>query len=82
NPTGLTAGYKHNVIPSSATGTVDVRLIPGEEEPALATIAELAGPDVTIAPEHRYVALETPFSGDLVELTSTALQAEDPEAQV
>ncbi|MBN6829185.1 hypothetical protein JRF99_10630, partial [Micrococcus luteus] len=25
------AGYKHNVIPSSATGTVDVRLIPGEE---------------------------------------------------
>lgn len=82
NPTGLTAGYKHNVIPSSATGTVDVRLIPGEEESALATIAELAGPDVTIAPEHRDVALETPFSGDLVELMIAALQAEDPEAQV
>lgn len=82
NPTGLTAGYKHNVIPSSATGTVDVRLIPGEEESALATIAELAGPGVTIEPEHRDVALETPFSGDLVELMIASLQAEDPEAQV
>ena len=37
---------------------------------------------MTIAPEHRDVALETPFSGDLVELMIASLQAEDPEAQV
>ncbi len=82
NPTGLTAGYKHNVIPSTATGTVDMRLLPGSEQEALATVAELAGEHVTVEPEHRDVGLETPFSGDLVELMVTALRAEDPEAEV
>ena len=41
----LDSGYKHNVIPSTATGTVDARLLPGEEEAALATLQELAGPE-------------------------------------
>ena len=48
---------------------MDARLLPGEEEAALATLQELAGPGVSIEPEHRDVALETPFSGDLVELS-------------
>lgn len=82
NPTGMSAGYKHNVIPSSATGTVDVRPLPGEEEAVLAALAELAGPGVAFEPEHRDIGLETPFSGDLVELMVEALRHEDPEAEV
>ncbi|WP_248123322.1 M20/M25/M40 family metallo-hydrolase [Micrococcus lacusdianchii] len=82
NPTGMSAGYKHNVIPSSATGTVDVRLIPGEEEQTMRRLAELAGEGVTFSPEHQDIGLEVPFSGDLVELMVDALQAEDPGAEV
>src|SRR5690606_15565178 len=29
NPTGLTAGYKHNVIPDRAEALIDVRVLPG-----------------------------------------------------
>ncbi|MDY6055390.1 M20/M25/M40 family metallo-hydrolase [Micrococcus sp.] len=82
NPTGLRAGYKHNVIPSGATATVDARLVPGHEEEALSVLGELAGPGVRISPEHRDVGLEVPFSGDLVELMVDALGAEDPGAHV
>lgn len=82
NPTGMSAGYKHNVVPSTAQGTVDVRLIPGEEEQTMRRLAELAGPGVEISPEHQDTGLEVPFSGDLVELMVEALRAEDPDAQV
>lgn len=82
NPTGLTAGYKHNVIPSTATGTVDMRPLPGTDEEALAALRELAGEQVTVEHEHRSIGLEVPFSGDLVELMAAALAEEDPEAEV
>src|SRR4051794_13788316 len=32
NPTGLTAGYKHNVIPSRASATIDCRTLPGRAD--------------------------------------------------
>jgi acetylornithine deacetylase/succinyl-diaminopimelate desuccinylase-like protein len=32
NPTGLVAGYKHNVIPDAAVATIDVRTLPGQED--------------------------------------------------
>lgn len=80
SPTGLTANYKHNAIPSSVTGVVDVHLIPREEESALVTIVKLVGPDMIIEPEHRDVILEIPLSEDLVELIVASLQAEGPEA--
>ena len=32
NPTMLKAGYKANVIPSTATATVDCRVLPGSED--------------------------------------------------
>ena len=35
NPTGLTAGYKHNVIPDRAEALIDVRTLPGTEQAAL-----------------------------------------------
>ncbi|GAA1734460.1 M20/M25/M40 family metallo-hydrolase [Isoptericola hypogeus] len=82
NPTQLDAGYKANVIPGRAQAAVDVRLLPGHEAEGLATLHELAGPGVRVEPIHQDVALEVPFSGDLVDAMVAALVAEDPGAAV
>lgn len=82
NPTGLTAGYKANVVPGAAEATVDVRFLPGEEQLADRTISALAGPGVTAVDIHRDVALEAPFTGPLVDAMVAALHAEDPGALV
>jgi acetylornithine deacetylase/succinyl-diaminopimelate desuccinylase-like protein len=82
NPTQLDAGYKANVIPGRAEAAIDVRLLPGHEEAGMATLRELAGPDVRIEPIHQDVALEVPFEGDLVDAMVAALHAEDPGATV
>ncbi|GAA1673289.1 peptidase M20 [Citricoccus zhacaiensis] len=82
NPTGLTAGYKHNVIPGKAQATVDVRFLPGQEEEVMTTLRELAGEGVDFSHEHRDISLEVPFSGDLVDLMVDSIQAEDPGAPV
>ena len=82
NPTQLDAGYKANVIPGSAQAVLDTRFLPGLEAEARATLAELAGENVRIEDIHRDVALEVPFTGDLVGAMVQSLQAEDPGATV
>ena len=82
NPSQLTAGYKANVIPGRAEGTVDGRFLPGQETEFLATLRGLAGPQVTLEHVHRDVALEVPFSGQLVDCMVEALLAEDRGAVV
>ena len=82
NPTQLNAGYKANVIPGHAEAAIDVRLLPGHEESGMATLRELVGPNVRIEPIHQDVALEVPFSGDLVDAMVASLLAEDPGAAV
>jgi acetylornithine deacetylase/succinyl-diaminopimelate desuccinylase-like protein len=81
NPTMLTAGYKANVIPSSAEAVVDCRVVPGREEAFLREVDELLGPDVTREWVTRLPALETTFDGDLVAAMTAALHAEDPGAR-
>jgi acetylornithine deacetylase/succinyl-diaminopimelate desuccinylase-like protein len=81
NPTMLKAGYKHNVIPQTATAMVDCRFLPGYEDELLATIDELLGPDVRREEVITDIALETTFDGDLVDAMVAALQAEDPGAR-
>jgi acetylornithine deacetylase/succinyl-diaminopimelate desuccinylase-like protein len=79
NPTMLKAGYKANVIPSTATATVDCRVLPGTEEEFKKEIAAIAGPEIEI----EWVEsppLEFPFSGDLVDAMKAALKTEDPDA--
>ncbi|HSU08226.1 MAG TPA: M20/M25/M40 family metallo-hydrolase, partial [Pseudonocardia sp.] len=44
NPTMLKAGYKANVIPSTAEAVVDCRFLPGREEEFLREVDELLGP--------------------------------------
>jgi len=82
NPTVLTAGYKHNVIPDTAEALIDIRTLPGEEDAVLAQVQELVGPDIEIVVLHRDIGLETAFSGDLVDAMTSTLQAHDPGAPV
>lgn len=82
NPTALQAGYKHNVIPGTATALVDCRFLPGRADELLATIRELAGPGVQVETAQFGVSLESPLTGDLVDAMSSSLLAEDPGATV
>ncbi len=81
NPTMLTAGYKANVIPSSAEATIDTRFLPGQEHEWEAKVAELAGDDVEFEWLHKDIAVETTFDGAIVEAMVQSLKAEDPGAQ-
>jgi acetylornithine deacetylase/succinyl-diaminopimelate desuccinylase-like protein len=80
NPTMLSAGYKHNVIPGEATAAIDGRFLPGYEDEFFATLRTLLPDNVTYEILVRDQALETPFEGLLVEAMRDSLLAEDPEA--
>jgi acetylornithine deacetylase/succinyl-diaminopimelate desuccinylase-like protein len=80
NPTMLQAGYKTNVIPSSAEATIDCRFLPGQEDALLAKIDELAGDGVVRETLVQDIAVETGFDGALVDAMSAALRAEDSGA--
>lgn len=82
NPTGLTAGYKHNVIPDVAEALIDVRVLPGTEEAALADIRRIVGDDIEITTVVGDIGLETPFAGDLVDAMIAALGRHDPGVPV
>ncbi len=82
NPTVLEAGYKHNVIPGTATALVDCRFLPGRQDALLETVRELAGTRVDVEALHLDTALETPFGAPLVERMRQALELEDPGAAV
>ena len=80
NPTMLEAGYKANVIPSSAEATIDTRFLPGQEHEWDAKVAELAGDDVDFEWLHKDIAVETTFDGAIVDAMVQSLKAEDPGA--
>ncbi len=81
NPTMLDAGYKHNVIPGTASAMVDGRFLPGFADEWERELDEVLGPDVTREYVHYDVALETTFDGALVEAMASSLRAEDPGAR-
>jgi acetylornithine deacetylase/succinyl-diaminopimelate desuccinylase-like protein len=82
NPTGLTAGYKHNVIPDHAEALIDVRVLPGTEEAALADIRRIIGDDIEIEIVHADIGLEVPFAGSLVDEMVAVLGEHDPGTPV
>ncbi|MEP7036079.1 MAG: M20/M25/M40 family metallo-hydrolase [Dermatophilaceae bacterium] len=82
NVTMLESGYKHNVVPQTAVASLDCRFLPGHEEALMRTIKELAGEFLDVEVVHRDVALDVPFSGDLVDRMRKALRAEDPGALI
>jgi acetylornithine deacetylase/succinyl-diaminopimelate desuccinylase-like protein len=79
NPTMFHAGYKANVIPSTAEATVDCRILPGREEAFERELDDILGPDI----EREWVGLhpvETRFAGRIVDVMTESLLAEDPGA--
>jgi acetylornithine deacetylase/succinyl-diaminopimelate desuccinylase-like protein len=82
NPTGLTAGYKHNVIPDRAEALIDVRTLPGTEQAALDDIRRIVGEHVEVEIVHQDIGLEVPFEGGLVDAMVASLGRHDPGVPV
>ncbi|GAB2673588.1 M20/M25/M40 family metallo-hydrolase [Gordonia jinhuaensis] len=81
NPTMLDAGYKANVIPQTATGVIDCRVLPGRQAAFEAEIDELLGPNVTREWITHLDPYETTFDGDLVDAMGAAIRAYDPSGR-
>jgi acetylornithine deacetylase/succinyl-diaminopimelate desuccinylase-like protein len=81
NPTMLDAGYKANVIPSTAQAVVDCRVLPGRKAAFEREVDELLGPDVTREWVMDLPPVQTTFDGDLVAAMEAAIQQEDPHAR-
>src|SRR5919107_160328 len=81
NPTMLDAGYKTNVIPGTASATVDGRFLYGQEAEFEKQLDELIGEGVTREWLVHDQAVETTFDGPTVDLMVSALKAEDAGAR-
>lgn len=82
NPTVLSAGYKVNIVPQTASADLDGRFLPGHEAEFLAEIDGLLGAGVRREFLHHSAGLETTFDGDLTVAMTAALLAEDADARV
>lgn len=82
NFTMLESGYKHNVIPQSASASLDCRFLPGHEDDLMETIRRLAGEFVEVQVVHRDIALDAPVEGPLVDKMTQAVLRHDPESAV
>ena len=81
NPTMLTAGYKANVVPGTASATVDGRFLHGQQEEFERQLGALIGEGVQRDWLVHDQAVETTFDGPLVEQMVAALKAEDDGAR-
>jgi acetylornithine deacetylase/succinyl-diaminopimelate desuccinylase-like protein len=81
NPTMLDAGYKVNVIPSTAEAVVDCRVLPGRQAAFEREVDELLGPDITREWVMNLPPVQTTFDGDLVAAMDAAIRQEDPGAR-
>ncbi len=82
NPTMLSAGYKVNVIPGSATAFVDGRMVPGGEQEFVETLDRLTGPAVSWEFHHRERPLQAPVDSPAYGAMREALEHFDPGAHV
>ncbi|MFG1811826.1 M20/M25/M40 family metallo-hydrolase [Streptomyces sp. NPDC049040] len=82
NPTMLQAGYKVNVIPGTATGYVDGRILPGGQDEFTETMDRLTGPHVRWDYHHHEVPLEASIDSASFAAMREALEHFDPGAHV
>jgi acetylornithine deacetylase/succinyl-diaminopimelate desuccinylase-like protein len=80
NPTQLSAGYKHNVIPDSASAAIDIRPLPGTEDSVLARVRDIVGPDIEVSIATQDIGLENSFDAPIVDAMAKALRAQDSDA--
>ncbi|ONI79729.1 hypothetical protein ALI144C_23535 [Actinosynnema sp. ALI-1.44] len=81
-PTVLNAGYKVNVIPSTATAEIDTRTLPGTEQELLATIDALLEDGVTREFVNRNPAIQAPTDSHWFDAMTAAIRSQDPDAIV
>ncbi|MFI6318666.1 M20/M25/M40 family metallo-hydrolase [Nonomuraea sp. NPDC050556] len=81
NPTMLNAGYKVNVVPSTAEAHIDGRYLPGLQEEFLSTIDELLGPKITREFVNLEEAPSAPYPSSFFDEMAASLVAEDPQAR-
>ena len=81
-PTMLSAGYKVNVIPGTASAQVDVRTLPGTVDELMATIQSLVGPGIELEYLEHQPPVQAPIDSTWFDAMADALRAEDPEAVV
>ncbi|MEU0557784.1 M20/M25/M40 family metallo-hydrolase [Dactylosporangium maewongense] len=81
NVTMFTAGYKDNVVPSTASAIFDCRMLPGREEAFLSEVDAVVGPGVS-REWKSMPPVQTTFDGTLVDAMTAALVAEDPDARL
>jgi acetylornithine deacetylase/succinyl-diaminopimelate desuccinylase-like protein len=84
-PTGLSAGYKANVIPGVAEATLDGRLLPGfDAEMFLEEVQQVVaplGPNFELDVILTSPPVQTPIATPLFETMARALQRHDPAGQ-
>lgn len=82
-PTGLSAGFKTNVIPSTAEAVIDGRTLPGfDPETFLAEVTAVIGEGFDIELTNVSPPLETPHDTPLYQLMVAKLQHHDSTARV
>ena len=81
NPTMLSAGYKVNVVPSTAEAHVDGRYLPGLQEEFLTTLDGLLGPKIVREFVNLEEAPDAPYPSTFFDELSASLVAEDPMAR-
>jgi acetylornithine deacetylase/succinyl-diaminopimelate desuccinylase-like protein len=81
NPTMLDAGYKANVIPSTAEAVVDCRVLPGRQAAFEREVDELLGAGITREWILNLPPVQTSFDGELVAAMDAAIRQEDPHAR-
>ncbi|WP_233548693.1 M20/M25/M40 family metallo-hydrolase [Galactobacter valiniphilus] len=82
NPTVLRAGYKDNVIPSTASARIDVRTLPGQHYETIVKLQELAGEKVSLERGIEFESMHAPADAPLVALMGELLREADPGAEV
>lgn len=82
NPTTLSGGDKVNVVPSSASATLDGRFLPGHETDFVETLRQLAGDKVRLDTIYTGPSVSSPWGVPIVEAMEVALRREDPSASI
>jgi acetylornithine deacetylase/succinyl-diaminopimelate desuccinylase-like protein len=81
-PTMLTAGYKVNVIPGTATAEIDVRCPPGYADELEAALPRLIGDEVEFEFTSHSLPISAPMDGPWFGAIRDAVGRADPEAVV
>jgi acetylornithine deacetylase/succinyl-diaminopimelate desuccinylase-like protein len=82
SPTVLEAGGKTNVIPSTASARLDIRMLPGRDDTLRTEIEALVGPDVEVTWARAVPAIEAPVDAPIIGVLQDAITAEDPDGTV